>query len=242
METPPWFGDYIRISPGDMPVVLDAPHGGSHAREGLRPRPGPKPGRDLLTFEYAYAIQERVRAACSRSPTVIACLLHRRYVDLNHPQQDCCVEPILLQFHEYYYSLLQAQLKECINRWSRSLLVDIHGFDPSNQDESLQEYDVILGTHSNATITRPDRTVDPAKKLFINALHEQGVAVFPPDDTTPERRFIGGHLVTHFGLSLHFPAIQVELSHRARGQDQEIKGQVLNAFASFLKAWFQISL
>ncbi len=239
METPPWFGDYIRISPGDMPVVLDAPHGGSHAREGLRPRPGPKPGRDLLTFEFAYAIQERVRAACSRSPTVVACLLHRRYVDLNHARQDCCVEPILQHFHDYYYSQLQDQLTSCASRWSWCLLVDIHGFDPSNQEESLQSYDVILGTHSNATITRSDRTIDPAKKIFIDALHEQGVAVFPPDDATPEQRFIGGHIVTHFGQNSRFPAIQVELSNRARGQDQEIKGRVLNAFASFLKARVQ---
>ncbi len=239
MEPPPWFGDYIRISPGDMPVVLDAPHGGSNAREGLRPRPGPKPGRDLLTLEFAYTIQERVRAACSRSPTIFACLLHRRYVDLNHARYDCAVEPILVQFWDYYYSQLQAQLSSCAERWSRCLLVDIHGFDPSNQEESLQIYDVILGTGFNATITRPDRTIDPAKNIFISALHEQGVAVFPPDDAALEQRFTGGHIVTHFGQNPRFPAIQVELSNRARGQDQDIKGRVLNAFASFLKAWVQ---
>ncbi len=239
MEPPPWFGDYIRISPGDMPVVLDAPHGGSYKREGLRSRPGPIPGRDLLTLEYAYAIQERVRAACSRSPFIVACLLHRRYVDLNHARDDCSVEPILQQFYEFYYSQLQEQLTLCANRWSRCLLVDIHGFDQANQEESLREYDVILGTRYNSTITRPDKTLDPAKKLFINTLHEQRVAVFPPDDVTPEQRFIGGHLVAHFGQALHVPAMQVELSNRARGQDQDVKGRVLTAFATFLKAWLQ---
>lgn len=239
MDAPPWFSQYVRISQGDMPVVLDAPHGGSFTREGLRVRPGPKPGRDLLTLEYAYAIQERVRAACSRSPTIVACLLHRRYVDLNHARQDCCVDPVLQQFHDYYYSQLQAQLDLCAPRWSRRLLVDIHGFDPANLDESLRSYDVILGTRSNATITCQDNFIDPAKKIFISALRAQGVAVFPPDVATPEERYFGGHIVSHFGQTLHIPAMQVELSNRARGQDRDVKGRVLTAFATFMKEWLE---
>ncbi len=237
METPPWFGDYIRISPGDMPVVLDAPHGGSYIREGLRSRSGPKPGRDLLTLEYTYAIQQRVRSTCAQTPTLVACLLHRRYVELNRAREYCCDDPILKHFYDYYYAQLQAKVTLCVSRWSRCLLVDIHGFDPSNQEESLREYDVILGTHFNATITRLDKTIDPAKAIFIDALHEQGVAVFPPDDSTPEERFTGGNIVMHFGQDPRIPAIQVELSHRARGQDQDTKGRVLTAFAIFLKSW-----
>ncbi len=233
------FPELVRLLPGNIPVFLNASHGGFVRILGVPSRKTGLRFRDMGTLEFARALRRAVRRASDgvKYPWLVGCKAHRRYVDLNRSPSKAYEHPKAGAFYNFYYSSLERLFEEDREK-KRRLLLDIHGFDSKNRPESLQAVDVFVGTRQNTTIQKQSQGANP-KELLIDALNRASVEVHPPDITKYERVFPGGHLIAHFGALDSIDALQVELSERARFGSYAWKQGVKKAIATFILDWLE---
>jgi N-formylglutamate amidohydrolase len=74
---------YTEFFPGDMPLVLSAPHGGNLSPEEIPDRSYGTTGQDRNTMELALRIRETIRAQTGFYPHLIVSHLHRVKLDPN---------------------------------------------------------------------------------------------------------------------------------------------------------------
>lgn len=120
--------DYIEWLPGDLPLVVTAPHGGSAAPSTIPDRPSGTTTRDLNTDELARTVSDAFFTRLGKRPHVVICRLHRRKLDANREIIEAAAGNAAAErAWREYHGFIEAATAEVRLKPGVGFLVDLHG-------------------------------------------------------------------------------------------------------------------
>ncbi len=126
------YGDeqYIEYLPGDLPIIITAPHGGTLVPATIPDRTGTDvvTDRDLNTEELARTIRDVFFQRTGRRPHVIICRLRRTKLDANREIVEAALGNRVAQRAWFEFHHFTAAAKSTLNAtYARGLYMDLHG-------------------------------------------------------------------------------------------------------------------
>lgn len=151
------FGErnYIECLPGDLPLVISAPHGGREDPEEIPQREKGVVQMDTNTQELARGIVEEFLARVGHRPHLILCRLHRRRLDCNREIVEAAAgNPIAERAWNEYHGFIDTALKAAVAQGGKAFLIDLHG-------QAHKEQRIELGyLHARDTLALSDEQLD----------------------------------------------------------------------------------
>ena len=122
--------DYQEVYVGELPVILESPHGGRKDIPSIRPIPNIG-GYDKYTLELTRLIRERMIERTGKSPEMVAMLADRAFIDVNREAGPKAYRhEFTKQLYEAHYKQIDAALRRVKKRHGTGLMVLIHsGFN-----------------------------------------------------------------------------------------------------------------
>ena len=176
---------YIEYHPGDIPIILSAPHGGRLVPDEIPDRTYGTTVTDDNTYELTKVIMDTMKVRFQGTPHVILCRLKRTKIDANRDSVEAAQgnRYALRAWQEYHHYINVAKNK--IETSGRSgLFFDMHGHG-ANPDgfydlrtwlgylvpgDILDQDDNILNTQENANKTSIRALIDTSRFDFIQVL------------------------------------------------------------------------
>lgn len=121
---------YVELVPGDAPVVIVAPHGGTQSPSGLPDRSCSAcvTVNDLNTQELARAIVDTFRVRTGLRPALLTNQLHRRKFDANRDVAEATGgTAALTNTWTWWHAAIDSAKAGVVRRASRGILIDLHG-------------------------------------------------------------------------------------------------------------------
>lgn len=147
----------LHVRPGDLPILLCAPHDGPLSLRGL-PRRENRDGRadfrhlrDLHTRRLLFAVAVELRRLTGRDPYLVVNYLDRGFMDPNRAPRDGAFEHALGEaaWRAYHGAIEQAR-REIRARFGGGILIDLHG-------HVSEPADLYFGTMNGRTVGRAAR-------------------------------------------------------------------------------------
>ena len=245
--------DLLLVQPGDLPILLVAPHGGrpNQSIPGVPRRTGRsflsaesalRTGRwggfvrrrDAGTERVTVQVSESLELDLGRRPYVVMARFNRAYVDPNRPPQDAFEHPLAEPYYHAYHEAIERFVHEIQERWGRGILLDIHG--GATPDE------IHFGTRDGRTMANV-RAIYGAAALegpnsIYGRLRASGYAVYPPPGE-PEY-LAGGYTGDTYGTMAGVDAIQLEITSGRRRSDKrtvDLTADLADALRAFHDAF-----
>lgn len=158
---------YVEYRPGEMPLVLTSPHGGSLTPGSIPDRREGVTSKDVFTQELTLALSDALYAATGRRPHVILSHLHRRKLDPNREIKEAAAgQPAAEQAWREFHDFIRRANAAAVSRHGFAFLVDIHGHaHPIPRVE--------LGyALNNAQLNPDDRAFDASKVVSVSSLRD----------------------------------------------------------------------
>lgn len=246
----------LRLSEGDLPCMISAPHGGRQVVPGVAPRTGDGlakgasgffAGRDSFTEELALEVVDCLHERLRAKPFHVISSVHRKYVDFNRPV-DIAIESTRIEpLYKRYHDALATYAKQIRQRFPGGLLIDIHG-QGSRRDL------VYRGTQNGRTV---QRLIDAfgieahaGSQSLFGMLQQRGWGIYPvPLDGKEQAGFTGGYIVRTYGSHTPFglEAIQLEFgadyrsNREGRSKTAEDLADVIIAFLDRYHLWHRVA-
>lgn len=215
----------VTVQPGNLPIILSAPHGGREAIPGVPERRGigiksfafrSDTNTDKLTEMLADALEQEF----GKRPYVVIARFHRKYVDANRRSYAAYESDEASAVYDAYHRELARARSEVIERWGRGILLDIHG-------QSAETKAIIRGTQNGKTtkhlINRFGRQSLVGQTSLFGQLAKQGFPVIPAvgSDDAEHANYNGGHIVVTYGSASDgtLDAIQLEVGKDLRSTE-----------------------
>lgn len=155
------FGEkkYIEAIPGDLPLVISAPHGGRETPEEIATREAGVVQIDMNTQELARAIADEFRARTGHRPHLVICRLHRQKLDCNREIVEAAAGNAAAEkAWTEYHAFIDEALKAAVAQGGRAFYIDLHGH--GHKDKRLE-----LGTlHTQELLAKPDAEINAAAR------------------------------------------------------------------------------
>ena len=263
-EAGPRFGrnQYVEYIPGDLPVIISAPHGGREKPEDIPDRADGTFAFDTNTQELARAIADEFQRRMGHRPHVVICRLHRRKVDCNREVNEAAAgNPKAMAAWEDFQAFLDQAHASVVKHFGKGLFVDLHGHGHADQQlelgylhtrEALAKDDSALANKSSVTnsslcaLAVSNTTTYP--KLLrgdrsLGALFEaEGFRATPsPRNPSPSAPYFNGGYNTrrHARDAAPMFGLQIETNSRGVRDKPESREKFAKAFvtvaATFLK-------
>ncbi|MEP3477787.1 MAG: hypothetical protein ABJZ55_00930 [Fuerstiella sp.] len=231
----------VSVVPGDLPIILTAPHGGGNAIDGVPKRQGNGVGMfkamsDAFTDQLTEKLADAIEKQTGKRPYTVIARFHRKYLDANRRAQDAYESPNAAPIHDYYHQAIVEAKKSVTDRWGRGLLIDIHG-------QAKEPKAIFRGTQNGKTtkhlVKRFGVEALQGKASLFGQLAAAGFPVIPDVGSTDleHSAYDGGYtVVTHGSLSGGtIDAIQLELGRHLRVPGANIKtaDQLAKAIIAF---------
>ncbi len=252
--------DYVFLQPGELPIILSAPHGGGlNAPEGIAPRSGEGletgpagffTGRDIGTEELARETALAIEQRFGKKPYVVASKLHRKFLDPNRPAKIALDNPAIQPVYDLYHQSLEKYCREVTNQFHRGVLLDIHG-------QGSRSDTVFRGTKNGLTVSELKRKFgvdahDGPHSLF-GLLQSRGWTVFPNmhreanvEVDNEQSGFTGGYIVSTYGSHKSQPidAMQLEFGseYRTNARRTQTANELADALADYAVAYMAMSV
>ncbi|HSJ02905.1 MAG: hypothetical protein ACAI34_02895 [Verrucomicrobium sp.] len=134
---------YIQYWPGDLPVVLSAPHGGRLTPKEIPNRPYGKLMRDTATLELAVEIRAAMLKQYGKAPHLVVCQLARVKLDCNREVREAAQgSAIATDAWEEYHGFIRKAGQGVMEQYHRGLYLDVHGH---SHEKSRIELGYLLG-------------------------------------------------------------------------------------------------
>ncbi len=249
---------FITAIPGDLPVILSAPHGGRDRMPGLSDRKPPPPEQakkfaawggfvagagDTGTLEIAERVAARLKARFGKAPYVVFNRAQRRYVDANRPAELAYDPPGTdgpKQVHDAYHHALATMRADVARRFRRGIVLDIHG-------QASEKGTVFRGTSFersvNALLKRAGRVALDGPSSVFGGLAARGYPVNPAigSNAREDRFYGGGYITTSYGSANggEVDAIQIEFGSDFRTPERRNRtaDDLAEAIAAYVEAF-----
>ena len=119
--------DYVSYTPGALPIVLLAPHGGELMPDEI-PERSDSPPSDSHTLELAEAVADALAVETGLRPHLVACHLHRSRLDCNRSlrvgaEGNPHAEQAWMEFHAF----IEQAKASAAAVYGQALVLDLHG-------------------------------------------------------------------------------------------------------------------
>lgn len=155
----PRFGHrrFIEYQPGELPLVLAAPHGGREKPADLPDRREGVLTMDANTQELARAVADAVAARWHARPHLVLCHLHRCKLDANRDLAEATQgSAVAEQAWREHHCFIEQACRAAVDRHGWVFLIDLHG-------HSHPQAQVELGwLHDAADLARPEAVINSA--------------------------------------------------------------------------------
>ena len=212
---------YFEIGNGNAPVILSCVHGGFKKSKKIPDKLNGPTIADQNTYFLSKMI---INGLISNNVQIYYILnkIYRSKIDLNRPalsisaiNQDC-IEA--LNIHNLFHDYLDRFTQDCLSKYKRCLLIDLHGFTKPNRDYP----DVIFGHVFGKTLTEiQDSAHDDCNRFWGCAqLQDEIGKNFTLDDGLGINNFnlsySGGYITQRFYNQPKINAIQIEIAKYIR--------------------------
>ncbi len=127
---------WVEFLPGNMPLVISAPHGGDIEPPGIPDRtcPGVVTVTDGRTINLARAIYDVFRTEYNCYPSMIICHLKRLKVDMNREIEIAtCGNDEMKVPWRFWHALIDTAIASAVNKYGKTIYIDLHGQGHPNQ-------------------------------------------------------------------------------------------------------------
>lgn len=226
----------IETAPGELPIVITAPHGGTTALSGpARTGGGAKQFvtvTDTRTDDLARATAAEVEKALGKKPWLIIARFSRKYVDVNRPIESGAETDEARDLWRLYHQAVRKAVSSVRDKFGHGVLLDIHG------QGSVAE-SVFRGTQNLRTVTGlPDEGLS-GPKSFLGILEASGVAVSPSCALAHEKenpKLDGGYTVQTYGSQHEDGIFAIQLEFGASYRSKSAVGGTAAKLAKALKS------
>jgi N-formylglutamate amidohydrolase len=197
--------DLVLVRPGELPVLLTAPHGGRQEVPGcdLRTPVGDRfvTGMDVNTDVLAQGIAAELKRLTGKEPYLVMARFHRRYIDANRRADEAYGAPGCKADYDYYHAAVRRFVDEARRKFGHAMLFDVHG-------QSAYRDAILRGTRNGRAVTallaRAGASAVTGPDSVFGRFAAMGYAILPPNDTAPAGRgepegYLGGHTVGLYG-------------------------------------------
>lgn len=253
--------DYIEYIPGDLPLILAAPHGGRENPEEIPDRLQGVRESDANTQELARTIAEVIHARTGRHAHLVICRLHRAKLDANRDLAEAAAgHPIAEQAWRDHHRFIEQACAAAVEKYGAAFLIDLHGHAHPGQRlelgyrhtaEELAQDEPALNAPGFAAAGSISYIAARSRKSYaelirgtssLGALLEAGGFRATPSPSAPHPLapyFRGGYtIVRHCRAEVKVAGLQIEC-HRVGVRDT---AENRRAFAEALAAALEIFL
>lgn len=231
----------VTVMPGDLPIILTAPHGGGAAIDGVPRRQGNGVGMfkamsDAFTDQLTEKIADAIELETGKRPYIVIARFHRKYLDANRRAKDAHESPNAAPIYDYYHQAIVEAKNAVTERWGRGLLIDIHG-------QAKEPKAIFRGTQNGKTTkhlqSRFGVEALQGETSLFGQLSAAGFSVIPKVGSTDSEHsaYDGGYtVITHGSMTGGtIDAIQLELGRHLRVPGANIKtaDQLAKAIVAF---------
>ena len=237
--------EYIEYKMGTIPLVFSVPHGGTDQFETIPDRTSGIYGVDRDTVKLAKDLMKNINgffllnSQDNRAPSYIISKIQRVKIDFNRKESEAfnIKSSLARDIYQYYHNKIRELISFNLDKFKRSLLIDIHGFDKANRPRGFRDVELVLGTNNLETmfkdkISKQDRDKNFRGKL-VKKFNELNIPIAPGHPRRREYVLTGGYIVQKYGASriTNSQAIQIEFSDTIRLYDEDLREKTLNSLA-----------
>lgn len=216
--------NYLTAQPGELPILITAPHGGRLRIPGVESRTGANmPAKrgaknnfsiafDRNTDQLAFALADEIEQRTGKRPYLIVAHFTRRHIDANRTAEEAYENPRAGLLYDQYHGAIQAFRNQILKDFGRGLMIDLHGHggDPLAIIRGTADGQTVrnlITFHGKDALTGPDGLLGP--------LEAAGHKVVPPHGSEDRENpsLNGGFTVREYGSFRggSFDAVQFEL-------------------------------
>ncbi len=235
--------DLILVEPGELPIILTAPHGGEQDVPGCAVRT-PVGTRfvnrpDQYTDRLARGIADELKRLTGKPPYLVMARFHRKFIDANRSAGEAYGDPGCAAVYDAYHAAIRRQISEIRAQHPHAMLFDIHG-------QAAYPESILRGTHYGSAVSR---LLARAGAAAINGTDSvfgrftaMGYRIVPLNNTAPTDRveaqgYTGGHTIAFYGSNHQdgIDAMQLEFGRdlRTHGVITKTARDTAEAIAAF---------
>ncbi len=257
--------NFIEYIPGDLPLLIAAPHGGRLAPEEIPNRTNGVTDIDANTQELARTIAAVIHAETGRHIHLVVCRLHRSKLDANRDLAEAAQGNALAeQAWEEHHAFIETACEAAVKQFGVAFLIDLHGhghadprvelgylhnaLDLADCDEALDE-----STYVNASSLRwiAERSELSHTELLRGPLSLGAMLEARGFPATPSPRmrvptepfFRGGYTIArHCKAEKNITGLQIEANRPRLRDTAENRLRFANALVGTLREYFPAHL
>ncbi len=263
----PLFGQhqFIEYIPGDLPLIIAAPHGGRVKPSEIPTRTDGVVDIDANTQELARTIASVIHAETGRHIHLVICLLHRSKLDANRALFESSQgSDIAAQAWQEHHAYIDQACQSAVKQFGVAFLIDLHGhghadsrvelgylhnaLDLADCAEALNE-----STYVNTSSLRwiAERSQHSYTELlrgpqsFGAMLEREGFPATPsPRMPVPTKPFFrGGYTIQrHCNAALNITGLQIEANRPRLRDTAENRLKFSHALVKVLHTYFPLHL
>lgn len=206
LETELDLSEWIEVKPGNMPLVISAPHGGTLTPNEIPDRscPGITTVTDRNTDDLAFELQHQINEHFGMEPYIVVALVSRKKVDLNRNiQEAACGNSTTKKIWNTYHDYVEKAIAEAVEDHGGVIFIDLHGH---GHDEQRLELGYLLSKEElKESYNRSDQIGELAEKSSLGNLLSENKDVNLRDLLTGEQAF--GTIMENEGVA-SVPSLQ----------------------------------
>jgi len=253
--------DMIKVSSGDIPLVISAPHGGTLTPNEIPNRScsGITTVRDRNTTELADEIRYQMKQDFGVEPYIVLALIHRKKIDLNRDVDlATCGHTVGKEVWQEYHRKVEEAIQSAIEEYGGAIFIDLHGHGHEiqrlelgyllNNEELRASYEGMGSTEDlveesslkNLINLIPDidfQDVLTGEKAFGTIMENEGIPSVPSLQDPfpyPEEAYFNGGYNTRRYSSDDYPEVfgwQIEAHYNGVRNSDENRNAFAKAFS-----------
>ena len=237
--------DYFECREGTIPLIFSVPHGGSTKFDEIPDRINGIHGVDKDTVRLAFDLIENINKIFQlnsdyiSTPSYLISNIKRVKIDFNRKESEAYYSKSILarEIYQSYHNKIHKLISYNLNKFKRSLLIDIHGFEKAKRPKGFRDVELVLGTNNlesmfKVKIPKKDWSKNFRGKI-IKKFNDLTIPIAPGLHNRKEYVLTGGYIIQKYGASRieDSQAIQIEFSDTIRLNNNEIREKTLNSLA-----------
>jgi len=246
--------DYFECRKGTIPLIFSVPHGGSTKFDIIPDRINGIHGVDKDTVKLAFDLIENINKIFQlnsdyiSTPSYLISKIKRVKIDFNRKESEAfhIKSSLAREIYQSYHNKIHELISYNLNKFKRSLLIDIHGFEKNKRPKGFRDVELVLGTNNLESMFKDKIPKKDWGKNFrgkiVKKFNELNIPIAPGHHNRKEYVLTGGYIIQQYGTSRikNSQAIQIEFSDTIRLYNDQLREKSLNSLAQLFFEEFNL--